>query len=345
MKAVQLVSHGTPGVFKVVDLPDPVAGPDDVVVEVAACGLNHLDLWLEQGGLPTPIKLPRVPGCEVAGRILRLGEGVQDWAVGDRVALQSNLFCGRCEFCSEGRESLCLEGRILGIQCDGGFAEQVVAPSRALVRLPDSVDFEASAALTLAGSTAMHMLTRRVEVVSGDWVLVMGASSGVGSAAIQIARELGARVISTGSTAEKRELALKLGAEHAVDSNSDSWPAEVRHLTGKRGADVVIEHIGGRVLEQAFTCLARGGSIVTCGATAGREVKLNLWPLFVKEQRLIGSYGRDRRDLEKTLEWAAAGRIIPVINRVFALDETPQAFAALRDRTVLGKLVIKSTRF
>jgi len=345
MKAVQLVTLGSPGVFRVVDLPAPVPKPDEVVVEVAACGLNHLDLWLEQGGLPLPVQLPRVPGCEVAGRILKLGPDVQTWAVGDRVAIQSNLFCGRCEFCARGRESLCLEGRLLGIQCDGGFAEQVAVPDRALVRLPDAVDFEASAALSLAGSTAMHMLTRRVTVAAGDWVLAMGASSGVGSAAIQIAKQLGARVISTGSSHEKRELALKLGADHVVDSTSDSWPAEVRQLTGKHGVDIVVEHIGGRVLEQVFNCLARGGTIVTCGATAGRQVTLNLWPLFVKEQRLIGSYGRDRADLEKTLEWAAAGRIIPVINRVFALEETPQAFAALRDRTVLGKLVIQPTRF
>jgi NADPH:quinone reductase-like Zn-dependent oxidoreductase len=175
-------------------------------------------------------------------------------------------------------------------------------------------------------------------------VLVVGASSGVGSTAIQIARQLDAHVIATGSTQEKRELALKLGADHAIDSSSDAWPAEVRKLTGRRGVDIVIEHVGGKVLQQAFSCLARGGTIVTCGATAGREVSLNLWPIFVKEQRLIGSYGRGRADLEKTLEWAASGRIIPVINRVYPLEDTPQAFAALRDRTVLGKLVVRSSR-
>lgn len=345
MKAVQLVAHGSPGTFKIVDLPDLVAGPNEVVIEVCACGLNHLDLWLEQAGLPIPVRLPRTPGCEVAGRIQKCGEGVSGWSVGERVAVQSNLFCGHCEFCSRGRESLCLESKLLGIDRDGGFAEQVVVPVNALVRLPSTVDFETSAALTLAGSTALHMLTRRVETAAGEWVLVIGASSGVGSAAIQIARQLGAHVIATGSTQEKRDLALKLGAEHAVNSDSESWPVEVRKITGRRGVDVVIEHVGGKVLQQAFSCLARGGTIVTCGATAGRDVSLNLWPIFVKEQRLIGSYGRDRADLEKTLEWAASGRIIPVINRVYPLDDTPQAFAALRDRTVLGKLVIRPSRF
>ena len=170
-------------------------------------------------------------------------------------------------------------------------------PNRPLCRkllgaAPDAVSFDASAALTLAGSTAMHMLTDRVRVQPGHWVLVVGGASGVGSAAIQIARGLGARVISTGSTEAKRNLALSLGAEFVVDPAQESWAAEVRRFTGKRGVDVVIEHVGGKVLEQAFTCLARGGSVVTCGATAGKEIRLNLWPLFVKQHRLIGSYGR-----------------------------------------------------
>jgi NADPH:quinone reductase-like Zn-dependent oxidoreductase len=203
------------------------------------------------------------------------------------------------------------------------------------------VDFAASAALTLAASTAMHMLTRRAQVRPGDWVLAMGGASGVGSAAIQIARQLGARVISTGSTDAKRRFALALGAEHVVDSSNPAWPAEVRKLTGKRGADLVVEHIGGEVLAQCFTCLARGGTIVTCGATAGREVRLQLWPLFVKEQKLVGSYGRNRKDILATLEWAAEGKIKPATHEVYPLSRTPEAFAALRRREVLGKVVIE----
>jgi NADPH:quinone reductase-like Zn-dependent oxidoreductase len=345
MKAVQLTGHGTPGEFKVSDVADLAPGAGEVLVRVYACGLNHLDLWLEAGELPIPVKLPRIPGCEIAGRVATLGEGVQNWREGERVAIQSNLFCGKCDFCQRGQESLCLNGELIGVQRDGGFAELVVAPANALVRLPDKVDFETSAALTLAGSTAMHMLTARTKVSEGDWVLVIGASSGVGSAAIQIAKQLGAHVIATASSKEKQNLALKLGAEHAVDSTSESWPAEVRQITGKRGVDVAVEHVGGTVLAQVFNCLARGGTVVTCGATAGREVTLNLWPFFAKEQRLAGSYGRDRVDLENTLEWAAGGRLLPVINRIFPLEETPRAFAALRDRRVLGKLVIRTGAF
>ncbi|MBI2949421.1 MAG: zinc-binding dehydrogenase [Verrucomicrobia bacterium] len=340
MKAVQLTAHGAPGQFRIAELPNLIAGPGEVVVAVRACGLNHLDLWLEEGNLPIPIQLPRTPGSEVAGQIIQTGPGIGAWKAGDRVAVQSNLFCGQCEFCERGQESLCLRGQLLGVDRDGGFAEQVLVPERSLVRLPDQVSYECSAALTLAGSTAMHMLTDRVEIQPGNWVLVVGGASGVGSAAIQIARGLSARVIATASNDAKKALALKLGAEQVVDPVSEAWPAEVRKLTGKRGVDVVVEHVGGTILEQSLNCLARGGTIVTCGATASRDVQLNLWPLFVKEHRLVGSYGRTRRDLVSTLDWAAAGKLQAVIDRAVGLSETPAAFAALRNRTVLGKAVV-----
>ena len=341
MKAVQLVAHGKPGKFELRDLPDPQPGPDEVVVEVAACGLNHLDLWLEEAGLPIPLQLPRTPGGEVAGTIAACGSGVTDWRRVDPVAVQSNLFCGECEFCKRGEESICLRGEILGVQRDGGFAEKVVVPARALVRLPAGVSGETSAALTLAGSTAMHMLTNRTQVRAGDWVLVIGGASGVGSAAIQIAKQLGARVISTASTEAKADLTHRLGAEFVLDSGDANWPAEVRKITGKRGVDIVVEHVGGDVLQKCFECLARGGTIVTCGATAGRAVPFDLWPFFVKQHRLIGSYGRNRADLQATLDWAAAGKLKPVIDSVFPLSQTAAAFAKLRARSVLGKVLVQ----
>ncbi len=341
MKAVQLTAHGAPGTFELRELPEPVPAPGEVVVQVQACGLNHLDLWLEEGGLPIPTQLPRTPGCEIAGRLLVFGDGVSGWQPGDRVAVQSNLFCGECEYCHRGDESMCINNVMLGVQRDGGFAEKVVVPARSLVKLPDNVAFAASAALTLAGSTAMHMLTNRAQVREGDWVLVIGGASGVGSAAIQIAKHLGARVISTGSTEAKRALAKHLGAEFVLDSTHANWPAEVRKITQKRGVDLVVEHVGGDVLQQAFNCLARGGTVVTCGATAGNNIELNIWPIFVKQQRLIGSYGRNSADLKATLEWAAAGKLKPVIDCTFPLTETAEAFARLRSRTVLGKVIVE----
>jgi len=340
MKAFQLVANGAPGRFEIRDVPDPKPQPGEVVVDVRACGLNHLDLWLEEAGLPVPIQLPRTPGGEIAGVVAAVGDGVHDWKPGDRVAVQSNLFCGECEFCRRGEESLCLRGELLGVQRDGGFAERVAVPARALVAMPAAVSFETSAALTLGGSTAMHMLTDRTQVQAGSWALVIGGASGVGSAAIQIAKGLGARVISTASNEAKRRLAESLGAQFVVDSNDPKWPAEVRKLTNKRGVDVVVEHVGGDVLLKVFDCLARGGTVVTCGATAGREVTLNLWPLFVKQQRLIGSYGRNRADMRATLDWAAAGKLKAVIDSKYPLDRAAEAFAALRARHVLGKVLV-----
>jgi len=340
MKAVQLIAHGQPGQFELRDVPDPVPAPGEVVVQVQACGLNHLDLWLEQGELPVPVQLPRTPGCEAAGRVVEVAGDVRNWKVGDEVAVQSNLFCGQCEYCRRGEESMCLQPVMLGVQCDGGFAEKVRVPERALARLPQGVDFQTSAALTLAGSTAMHMLTNCVTVREGDWVLVVGAASGVGSAAIQIASQLGGRVIATASTEAKRVLARQLGAEVVIDSSDTKWSAEVRRITGKHGADLVVEHVGGEVLRQCFECLARGGTIVTCGATAGKEAALNLWPFFVKQHRLVGSYSRNSSDLEATLDWAATGKLKPVIHAVYPLDRTAEAFAALRARTVLGKVLV-----
>jgi NADPH:quinone reductase-like Zn-dependent oxidoreductase len=338
---MQLVAHGAPGKFELRDVPDPRPDPGEAVVQVRACGLNHLDLWLEEAGLPIPIKLPRTPGGEIAGTILTLGANVSDWKIGDRIAIQSNLFCGECEFCRRGEDSMCLRGEILGVQRDGGFAEKVLVPARALVRLPEGVDFDTSAALTLAGSTAMHMLTNRARVNPGDWVLAIGGASGVGSAAIQIAKQLGARVISTGSTEAKRALAKNLGAEFVVDGNDPKWPAEIRKITDKHGVDVVVEHVGGDVLGKCFDCLARGGTIVTCGATAGKDVPLNLWPFFVKQHRLVGSYGRNRVDLDTTLQWAAAGKLKPVIDSIFPLNQTAAAFAKLRSRNFLGKVLVR----
>lgn len=344
MKAMQLVAHGCPGRFELRDLPDPAPGAGEVVVEVQACGLNHLDLWFEQGDLPIPLQLPRTPGCEIAGRVRQTGPDVTGWKPGDPVAIQSNLFCGRCEYCRRGEESFCLMPLMLGVQVDGGFAECVCVPQRALVRLPDGLDFRSAAALTLSGSTAMHMLTDRARVRPDDWVLVIGAASGVGSAAIQIARQLGGRVIATGSTEAKRRLGLELGALHVIDSTAAGWPSEVRRITARRGVDVVVEHVGGDVLIQALECLARGGTIVTCGATAGRTVGIQLWPFFVKQQRLVGSYGRNAADLRSTIEWTSDGRLKPVIHTVHPLDRVPEAYAALRSRTVLGKILVEPAR-
>ncbi len=341
VRAMQLIAHGAPGRHERREVPNPQPAPDEAVIQVEACGLNHLDLWCEQGDLPIPLQLPRTQGCELAGRIVELGAEVTGWRPGDRVAVPSNLFCGQCEYCRRGDESMCLRSVLLGVERDGGLAEKVAVPARVLARLPDRVSGETAAALALAGSTAMHMLTNRSQVKPGDWVLVIGGASGVGSAAIQIAVRLGGRVLSTGSTDAKRRLCEQLGAEAALEPADPNWPTKVRSLTGKHGVDWVVEHVGGAVLQQVFNCLARGGTVVTCGATAGREVPFNLWPFFVKQQRLIGSYSRNQADLEATFAWAADGRLKPVIDAVYRLEKAPEALARLRARDVRGKVLVK----
>ena len=341
MKALILQKTGAPPIRTLADIPAPVAIPGEVLLRVRACGVNRLDLWAASGSLPVRVPTPLIQGCEIAGEILHVPSSSSDWTVGNRVAVQSNLYCGRCEFCLRGEESTCLDSILLGVQRNGGFAEQVAVPVSSLVRLPDDVSFDSSAALTLAGSTAVHMLTNRTTVAPAMTVLVIAAASGVGSAAIQIARHLGARVITTGSTATKRQLGLALGAEAAVDSSEPGWSKEVRRLTGKRGVDLIVEHVGGDVLPECFHCLARGGTIVTCGATAGKTVPLDLWPLFVKEQKLVGSYGRTRADMELTLKLASAGHLRPVIDRTYPLAEATDAFERLSRREALGKLVIR----
>lgn len=202
MKALQLMAHGCPGTFAWHDVPTPSPGPEDVLVQIEACGLNHLDLWMESNNLPIQPQLPRTPGCEPSGTIRAVGSTVQQWKPGDRVSIQSNFSCGTCPACVRGEDSMCLHARILGVELDGGFSECIVVPARQLVALPAGLSTVHAAALSLAASTAMHMLTDRIQVAPGQSVLVMAGASGVGSAAIQIARELGCRVCSTGSTPE-----------------------------------------------------------------------------------------------------------------------------------------------
>ncbi|MBM3824903.1 MAG: zinc-binding dehydrogenase [Verrucomicrobia bacterium] len=340
MRACRLLRTGLPGEFEIADIPGPQPSSGQVVVRVRACGLNRLDLWVEEGGLPVSVPLPLIQGCEIAGEVLQTGPGTTGWQPGDRVAIQSNLFCGQCEFCAQGEESICMRGEILGVHRHGGFAEQVLVPASNLVRLPDQVSFEQSAALTLAGSTAMHMLTHRATVAPGATVLVVAGASGVGSAAIQIARGLGADVLALASTEAKRDFAISLGARAAWNGRDPAWPKAVREATGKRGVDLVVEHVGGKLLAQCFECLARNGTVVTCGATAGRRVEFDLWPFFVKQHRLVGSYGRHREDMRRTLEWAANGRLRAALHRLAPLDELPESMAQLRREEVIGKTVI-----
>jgi NADPH:quinone reductase-like Zn-dependent oxidoreductase len=284
--------------------------------------------------------LPHISGSEVAGEIAVVGEAVNGLKVGQEVAVAPYLFCGRCEFCLAGEEVMCLKGDIVGLGDQGGFAEYVRVPASSIVALPKGVDFVSAAAVGLAAITAWHMLTVRAPLTAGQEVLVHAAGSGVGSAAIQIAKLSGARVIATASSAAKLELARKLGADEVINYQEQDFFQEVRRLTNKRGVDVVVEHIGEHTWEKSVASLARRGRLVTCGATSGNEGKINLWNLFAKEQTLIGSYGGTRHDLATLLKLVAAGHFQPVVAGTFSLEQVQEAQQLMEKREQFGKYII-----
>jgi NADPH:quinone reductase-like Zn-dependent oxidoreductase len=339
MKATVFHEHGDINVLRVEEAPQPVPGFTDVVVKVRACGVNRLDIYSRTGRTKIA-PMPHISGSEVAGEIAAIGEAVSGLSVGQAVAVAPYLFCGQCEFCRAGEEVICLKSDIVGLGSQGGFAEYIRVPAASIVPLPQGVDFTAAAAVGLAAITAWHMLTRQAPLKPGQDVLVHAAGSGVGSAAIQIAKLSGARVITTVGSAEKVEHARKLGADEVINYREQDFLQEVRRLTNKRGVDVVVEHIGPETWEKSVASLTRRGRLVTCGATTGNESKVNIWSLFAKEIALIGSYGGTRQDLAEVLKLVATGQFKPVIDGTYSLEQVGQAQQRMENRASFGKLIV-----
>ncbi len=343
MKAVYFEEHGGPEVLRFGDVPRPEPGPGEALLRVLACGVNRLDVYSRAGR--TKVSLPHISGSEAAGEVVAYGTGVlQPVPVGQLAAIAPYLFCGECEFCRRGQETLCIRGDILGLASQGAFAEYVTVAAHSLLPIPDGVSASAAAAVGLATITAWRMLTDRANLRAGETVLVHAAGSGVGSAAVQIAKLFSARVIATVGSREKMEQARRLGADDVINYNEIDFAQEVRTLTKKRGVDLVVEHIGAATWEKSQACLARHGRIVTCGTTTGNEGTTNLWTLFAKELSLIGSYGGTRSDLEAVLSMVANGKLKPVIARTLPLESIPEAQTMLEQRTVFGKLIIDTTK-
>lgn len=340
MRAMVFHEHGGPDKLRLEEVPIPQIGPDEVLVRVRACGLNRVDLLVRQGQVGVKVHLPHISGSEVAGDVARVGSNVVGVAEGQRVAVAPYLFCGRCEYCLAGQETICLQGNILGLSGNGGYAEYVAAPAANLVPIPDGVSYDAAAAVTLATLTAWHMLVDRARIRAGEDVLVLAAGSGVGSASIQIAKLSGARVIATAGTEEKVKKALELGADEAINYGTHDFLQEVRRITNKRGVDLVVEHVGADTWEKSVGCLARGGRLVTCGRTTGVEGKVNLWQLFAKQISIVGSYGGTRQELQTVLRLLSAGRLQPVIYRSMPLDQAAEAQQLMADRKPFGKLIL-----
>ncbi len=341
MKAVVFHQHGGPDVLKYTDAPDPTIRANEVLVRVKACALNHLDLWVRRGLPNVPIPLPHIPGSDVAGEIAQIGADVTTTRVGQKVVLAPLVSCGKCSACIAGLDNHCRQATNLGYMIDGGCAEFVRAPEVNCLPYPENLSFEEAASIPLVFQTAWHMLIARAELQPGEDVLILGAGSGVGSAAIQIAKFFGARVIATAGSDEKLQKARQLGADHLINHKSQKIREEVRRITGKRGVDVVLEHVGTATWEESLASLAPGGRLVTCGATTGYDAKLDLRFLFSRQLSLLGSYMGTKSGLHTVMKLVGAGRLKPVVDRVFPLAEAAAAHAYLESSSQFGKVVLR----
>ena len=338
MKAVRFHAHGGPEVLRYEEVPEPIPRPGEAIVRVRACALNHLDLWQRRGIEKVRIPFPHTSGADVAGEIESSPDS--EYAPGRRVMLQPGISCGRCEACLDGRDNSCARYDVLGYQSDGGYAEYVRVPVQNLIAIPDAIGFTEAAAFPLTFLTAWHMLVTRARLRAGEDVLVLGAGSGVGQAAIQIAWLHGARVFATAGTDEKLARARQLGAYEVVNHASDDWPAAIRTFTGGRGVDVVVEHVGVATWERSLRCLARGGRLVTCGATTGHDVRLDLRSLFARQISLLGSYMGRKAELLRAAQFLFAGELRPVVDRTYPLAEAGDAHRRLESRQSFGKIVL-----
>jgi NADPH:quinone reductase-like Zn-dependent oxidoreductase len=340
-EAVVIHAHGGPDVLvrETIDLPDPAAR--EVRVRVRAVAVNHLDLWVRRGIPGLKVAFPHRLGCDVVGEVEALGPGARGGRVGDRVVVSPGISCGVCERCLAGRDTLCREYAILGEHTSGGYSRHVVVPDANLLPWPGGLGFPEAAAIPLVFVTAWQMVVDKGRVRPGDVVLVHAAGSGVSSAAIQIAKMFGATVIATTSNEEKVARARSLGADHVVHTGSQDFVAEVKRITGRRGADVVVEHLGGDTMVKTVLATASGGRIVTCGATSGFTAPIDLRHVFFRQIEILGSTMGSKGSLFRILELVAAGRLRPVIDRTLPLWSARDAHAALEARAAFGKIVLE----
>jgi NADPH:quinone reductase-like Zn-dependent oxidoreductase len=338
VKAVRFHRHGGPEVLRWEDAPDPVPAPGRAIVRVDACALNHLDLWARRGIDRVPLPLPHISGSDVSGRVV--DPGGSGLAPGTRVMLQPGLRCGRCPACANGRDNLCPEYDVLGWRSDGGYAELISIPLENLIPLPDHVDAVTAAAFPLTFLTAWHMLVTRAGTAAGETVLVLAGGSGVGQAVIQIARHLGARVLAT-SAPSKMDRTRALGAEEVFDHDAGDFSKDVRRVTGGRGADIVIEHVGEATWDRSVRSLANGGRLVTCGATTGAAGRVDLRHLFARQLSLLGSYMGRFAELHAAVALLFDGTVKPIVDEVFPLARAADAQQRLEHREQFGKIVLR----
>jgi NADPH:quinone reductase-like Zn-dependent oxidoreductase len=341
MKAVVIREHGGLDSLLVSDVPAPQRKPGYAIVRVRALALNHLDVWVRRGVPGHKFPLPLIAGAEAAGTIEEIEPNELGLAAGDEVIVAPGFSCGECIACRSGNDSLCARFGIFGETTDGGAAELMLVPVRNLIRKPKRLSFPEAAALPLDMQTAWHMLVARAQIRPGETVLVQAGGSGVGSAAIQIAKLWSATVYATAGSPEKVARAKELGADVAINYRTTDFLAEVRALTAKRGVDVVFEHVGGETFEKSLRALAKGGRLVTCGSTSGAEVTLNLRLVFFKLLSILGSTMGSLAELREIMVHVESGRLRPVIDRVLPFEKIAEGHRLLESREAFGKIVLE----
>jgi len=341
MKAIFFERHGGPEVLTLGDLPEPVTRPGTVKVDVRAASLNHLDLFVRRGLPGMTIPLPHIPGCDAAGVVNELGEGVTGVKIGDRVLMNPSISCGTCEFCQRGDATMCTSYQLIGEHTSGTCCERIVIPAENAIPFPDSLSFEQAASLPLVFVTAWRMLITRGRLRAGEDVLIQGASAGVGIACIQIAKVAGARVFAAASSAEKLDLCRSLGADVLINYEQEDVAKRIRQETSRRGVDVVVDYVGKTTWLRSLQSLCRGGRLVTCGATTGYNPEEDLRHIFYRQLEVIGSTMGSRNELMAPLQLVFAGRMRPVVGAVFDMKDAADAHRAMEARRALGKIVIR----
>lgn len=341
MKASIYYKRGGLEVIEYKDVPAPELNAGEILIRVHACGVNHLDIYTREGSHGVKAPLPHIGGLEPSGEVAALGPGVYDWKIGERVLIGAFTSDGTCELCRAGHDNLCINRKIVGVSVDGGFAEYVKVPSSAAVHLPDNISYLEASAIPAAFGTAWHMLNFRAQVKPEEWVLVLAVGSGVGSAAVQVAKTLGARVIATSSSDDKLEMAQKMGADAVINySKHPSFQHQVRHITDGRMVDVVFEHVGQSTWKSSIASMRANGRLVTCGGSSGRWGETDIWGVFWQQLTLMGSNGCTHREFYSILEMYSQGKFHAVIDRTFPLSELAQAQQHLIERKQFGKVVV-----
>ena len=341
MKAVRFHEFGGPEKLQFEEVPNPKIGPTEVLVRVRACALNHLDIWARGGTRRERVPLPHISGSDISGEVAEVGSLVIEHSNAEKVLIVPGISCGICDYCSNGWDSLCESYKIIGYETQGGYAEYVAVPGTNILPIPDKLSFEQAASVPLVFLTAWHMLVTRARLEPGETVLVWAAGSGVGCAAVQVAKLLNAKVIATVGSETKRDKARKLGADFVLNHHTQNIPSEIKRVTNGRKVNVVFDHIGEATWEKSMKSMAAAGRLVNCGVTSGGKAEIDIRYVFVKQFSLMGSFMGGRGELLKVLGFFEDGKLKPVVDSIFPLVEAAKAQVKMEKSEHFGKIVLK----